>query len=91
MHWSLIQTIVFWFAAVLCLMAQGMVLRSLLLGRTPAARTGTAARAREVAWVLIPAIVMVLVLIASWRAIHESTASAAAPVQTVLEPAEAVR
>ncbi|MFN8573386.1 MAG: hypothetical protein U0132_15140 [Gemmatimonadaceae bacterium] len=60
----------FWPAALLCVVAQAMVLRSLLLGRTPGASKTTAGRAREVAWVILPALILGYTLFASWRAVR---------------------
>ena len=60
----------YWAAALTCLVAQGMVLRSLLLGRTPGARRTVWGRAREVAWVLLPAIMLGAVLVSTWRAVQ---------------------
>ncbi len=60
----------FWPAALLCLVAQAMVVRSLFLGRTPAASKTRAGRVREVAWVILPALVLGYTLFASWRAAY---------------------
>jgi hypothetical protein len=60
----------YWLAALTCAIAQAMVIRSLLLGRTPGARRTAWARAREVAWVLLPAVMLAAVLVSTWRAVR---------------------
>lgn len=66
----LVSSIIFWFAACVCVVAQAMVVRSLLLGRTPASVKTRMAEIREVAWVLLPAVALALTLVASWRMMH---------------------
>ncbi len=46
-----------------------MVLRALLRGRTPASGPSQASRAREVLWIVLPAVAVCFVLLATWRAI----------------------
>ena len=60
----------FWTAAVVCVVAQAMLVRSLLLGRTPGSVRTRAAGLREAVWVLLPALVLALTLVASWRKIY---------------------
>lgn len=57
--------------AGLALVGQLLVLRDGIAGRTPAAGAApsTAARAREGLWIAIPALVLVLTLWATWRAL----------------------
>jgi hypothetical protein len=62
----------YWAAALTCVVAQGLVIRSLLLGRTPGARRTAWARAREVAWVLLPAVMLAAVLVSTWRAVRDA-------------------
>lgn len=66
--WS--SSLLFWSAAVVALAAQAMLIRSLLLGRSPGSIKTRWARWREAAWVLLPAVVLVLTLVASWRRVH---------------------
>jgi hypothetical protein len=67
-HWLL--TFLFWAAAVVAVVGQTMLVRSLLLGRTPGSVKTRAAGFREAAWVLLPALVLALTLVASWRRLH---------------------
>lgn len=64
--------ILFWCAAIVALFAQAMVLRAALAGRTPAASQATSARAREVLWIVLPAIALALVLWFTWRVLPQS-------------------
>ncbi len=68
---------IFWVAVACCAVAQWLILRSAL--RAPDAERGPPAggggvpatrRAAEVAWAVLPAIALALVLAATWRAIH---------------------
>ncbi len=68
------SSLLFWCAAVVSLMAQAMLVRSLLLGRTPGSVKTRAAGFREATWVLLPAVVLVLTLYASWRRVHRPEA-----------------
>ncbi|MGQ0650270.1 MAG: hypothetical protein ACT4P7_22240 [Gemmatimonadaceae bacterium] len=61
--------LVFSAAAALALAGQIMVLRDAIAGRTPAASTSTAGRAREFLWIAIPALALALVVLATWRAL----------------------
>jgi len=54
--------ILFWSAAVVAVVAQAMVLRAALAGRTPAASPAPAARFRELLWIVLPAIALIVVL-----------------------------
>ena len=76
-----VASLLFWTAAVVCALAQAMLVRSLLLGRTPGSVKTRAAGLREVVWVLLPAVVLALTLVASWRKIHRAEPAAGmAPV-----------
>ena len=62
--------VLYWAGALTCAVAQGFVIRSLLLGRTPGPRRTVWGRAREVAWVLLPAVMLAAVLVSTWRAVQ---------------------
>ncbi|MGQ0767293.1 MAG: hypothetical protein ACT4OZ_16715 [Gemmatimonadota bacterium] len=59
--------------AAVALYGQMCVLRSALAGRTPGAGTTRAARVRETVWILLPALALLLVLVATWRAVDRRT------------------
>jgi heme/copper-type cytochrome/quinol oxidase subunit 2 len=61
--------VLFWGAATVAVFAQAMVLRAALAGRTPAASDTTGARAREVLWIVLPAITLAVVLWFTWQAL----------------------
>ena len=65
-----LSLVVFWSAAVVGVAAQLLVLRSLLLGRTPGRSRTPVARAREAAWVLIPAAMFFAALFFTWRRVE---------------------
>jgi hypothetical protein len=73
-----VRTALFWIAAAFCCVAELAILRSLLFGRARAAERGmsaTAAVARtkrpaEIAWALLPAAGLLLVLYLTWRAVE---------------------
>jgi heme/copper-type cytochrome/quinol oxidase subunit 2 len=65
--------LVFWIAAACCTVAQVAVVRSAI--RAPMSDETDAGvamprRSSEIAWTIIPAIALVLLLIATWRAMH---------------------
>jgi hypothetical protein len=65
--------LVFWAAAACCVVAQSALVRSAV--RTPMAATPDAVvrmprRWSEVAWTIVPAIALVFLLAATWRAMH---------------------
>ena len=61
----------FWTAAALCAVAQVALLHSFFLGASRPRRGSAAAfRATETLWAVLPAAVLVLLLVASWRAMH---------------------
>ena len=53
-------------AAVTAVIAQFAILRSVLLGRAPASSPGRAARFAEIAWVVLPTLALIAVLIFTW-------------------------
>ncbi len=75
----------FWVAAVACLVAQVAIVRSVLVARAPAREAHSGAgpagppaprRAAEVAWAVIPALGLALVLVLTWRAVQAAAPSA---------------
>jgi heme/copper-type cytochrome/quinol oxidase subunit 2 len=77
---TLLSDIIFWLAAACCLFAQAAIVRSAL--RAHAQRPdGTASppRASEVAWTIVPALMLVLVLVLTWRALHHAPAITIVP------------
>ena len=63
--------------AITAVVGQLFIFRDGLAGRTPASSTSTGGRAREILWILLPALALVLVIVATWRALP------AAPTQVV--------
>lgn len=72
-----IRIVLFWIAAACCVVAELAILRSLLFGRAarPDRLEGrpvtapTPKRATEVAWAILPAVGLLLVLYLTWRAV----------------------
>jgi heme/copper-type cytochrome/quinol oxidase subunit 2 len=71
-------TATFWVAAVACVVAQVAIVRSVLVAGAPASRApeggalpGPAAvrRSAEVAWAVVPAVALGVVLALTWRAV----------------------
>ena len=71
--------VLFWGAATVAIFAQAMVLRAALAGRTPAASESAGARAREVLWIVLPAVTLAFVLWFTWRALPRSAAEELTP------------
>jgi heme/copper-type cytochrome/quinol oxidase subunit 2 len=74
---------IFWIAALFCLVAQLAILRSTMLPHAPGPGSERVPRPRtavEVAWVLLPALVLVAVFALTWRAIHEARVAPTAQV-----------
>ena len=71
--------ILFWSAALVALFAQVMVLRAAVAGRTPAASASSGGKVRELLWIVLPAVTLVVLLWFTWRAV-ERRAEGAAPV-----------
>ena len=70
---SLLADAIFWVAVACCAVAQLAIVRSAILSPAKvasAAPTSGARRAAEIAWAVIPGIALVLVLLATWRAMH---------------------
>ena len=66
----------FFLCAVVALVAQLAVLRSVIGGRAPASSPGRVARLAEIAWVLIPTIALIAILFATWNRMGEPVAVA---------------
>jgi heme/copper-type cytochrome/quinol oxidase subunit 2 len=63
--------VIFWAAAACCALSQAAIVRSALRARAQRP-DGSASppRAIEVAWTIVPALVLVLVLVITWRVLH---------------------
>lgn len=74
-----IRAALFWIAAACCVFAEVAILRSLLFGRASKAElanesgavVGRSSRPVEVAWALLPAAGLLLVLYLTWRAVEQ--------------------
>ena len=62
--------------AVIALVAQLAVLRSVIAGRAPASSPGRTARLAEIAWVLIPTLALIAILFVTWNRMGEPVAVA---------------
>lgn len=71
----------FLLSAVIALVSQLAVLRSVIAGRAPASLPGPAARLAEIAWVLLPTVALIAILFATWN--RMSAPVAIAPVHGV--------
>jgi hypothetical protein len=80
---SLVAESLFWVAVASCAAAQVAIVRGVVGGRIPdgppgpdesaadpPGRTGQLHPVREAAWALLPGVVLVLVLIWTWRTMH---------------------
>ena len=79
---------IFWIAALFCLVAQVAIIRSTMLPHVPGPGSERVPRPRtavEVAWVLLPALVLVGVFALTWHAIHEPQVAPTAQVSGVAE------
>ena len=74
---------IFWIAVAFCAVAQVAIVQSVIVSparapeHTPASATR---RAVEIAWAILPGVALAIVLVFTWRAIHET--HLAAPVLT---------
>lgn len=59
----------FWLATALCAVAQVAVVRAALAGRTPGASPSPVAKVREFFWVILPAALLALLLVWTWRSL----------------------
>lgn len=76
----MIATTIFWVAVVLCVIAHRFILRSAFAAGAAVQHSHTLPpirRAAEVVWVVLPAIALVFLFIATWRAIEARNASPA--------------
>jgi hypothetical protein len=64
----------FLLCAVVAVVGQLFIFRDLVAGRTPASSTSTGGRAREILWIVLPALALLLVIFATWRALPVGTA-----------------
>lgn len=65
----------FWVAAGVCVLAQLALLHSFFLGPSRPSRETTATfRATETTWAIVPALVLVVLLVFTWQAMHPTTA-----------------
>lgn len=62
--------------AVVALVAQLAIVRSVILGRAPASEPGRVARFAEIAWVVLPTVALIAVLVLTWNRIGEPVALA---------------
>lgn len=69
----------FLIAAGVALVCQGIVVQAVFAGRAPASSSRPSARWAEVAWVLIPALVLVTVLAVTWLRVVEPVAVVPTP------------
>ena len=83
----MIATTIFWLAVVLCVIAHRYILRSAFAAGVATEHSHTLPpikRAAEVVWVVLPAVALVFLLVATWRAIdarrHLPLPAAIAPV-----------
>ena len=73
---SITAVTLFWVAVAVCTVAQIALLHSFFLGASRPANGSTAAfRATETAWAIVPAVVLALLLAATWHAMHPAAAS----------------
>ncbi len=80
----------FWVAVGVCVLAQLALLHSFFLGPSRPSRETTATfRATETTWAIVPALVLVVLLIFTWQAMHPATArrwQVTVPASTPLTP-----
>lgn len=82
----MIASTIFWIAVVLCVIAHRYILRSAFAAGAAVSHSHTLPpirRAAEVVWVVVPAIALVFLLVATWRAIGLRQAAAQIPVAEV--------
>lgn len=72
--------VIFWCAALCCALAQAAIVRSALRARAERPDgTASPVKAIEVAWTVLPALMLVLVLFFTWRAMHPVPAMTIVP------------
>jgi heme/copper-type cytochrome/quinol oxidase subunit 2 len=63
--------VIFWIAAAICILSEIALLRSAFMPRaSEAAPASSRARGVEMLWAVIPAVGLVLLLAATWRAVN---------------------
>src|SRR5690349_902085 len=81
-----VRIALFWLAAACCVVAEAVILRSLLFGRArdaeqehanSSSRVAKTTRPAEIAWALLPAVGLLFVLYLTWRAVDTRPAPAA--------------
>jgi heme/copper-type cytochrome/quinol oxidase subunit 2 len=86
----MIAMTIFWAAVVLCVIAHRYILRSAFAAGTAVQHSHTLPpirKAAEVLWVLLPAVALMLLLIATWRAIDARNGGRPAPTSAATSPA----
>ena len=63
-------------AAAVAVFSQLAVLRSVIAGRAPASTPGRTARLAEIAWVVLPTVALIAMLLLTWGRIGEPVAIA---------------
>jgi heme/copper-type cytochrome/quinol oxidase subunit 2 len=64
---------IFWIAAAICIVAEIAILRSAFVPHPDTAESASlphSARGLEMIWAIVPAIVLAILLAATWRAVH---------------------
>ncbi len=82
----MIAQTVFWVAVVLCVIAHRYILRSAFAAGAAVEHSHTLPpirRAAEVVWVVLPAVALVFLLVATWRAIQTQQSPAVSPATQV--------
>src|SRR5688572_17446958 len=84
-----VRSALFWIAAASCVLAELVILRSLLFGRAreaerqpmagPLAHVTRARRPAEIAWAILPAVGLFFVLYLTWRAVDAPAPAPSAP------------
>ena len=65
--------LIFWIASACCVVAQVALVHSAIRAPMSGSAESTAAmprRSGEIAWTIVPAIALLLLLVATWRAMH---------------------
>jgi heme/copper-type cytochrome/quinol oxidase subunit 2 len=84
----------FWTSVACCLVAQLLIVRSVLGARHVPAPTADVPRARagvELLWAVVPAIALAVLLVFTWQAVRERDALRAAGAASASPAAEAAR
>lgn len=66
----------FLLSAIVALLAQFAVLRSVVAGRAPASSPGRVARLAEIAWVVLPTVALIAILALTWGRVADPVAIA---------------